>query len=144
MEALANWIWQGSVVALVATAALRAPQVLGATARYRLWWLAVAIVLALPIAPTVASALKPAVDPAFVAPVSGALQRASTGPWLLTIPALPRWTTVLIASMWIAWMVVFGARIAAALVALRRARRDARPFPPDREGRLENWMALRT
>jgi hypothetical protein len=62
VEALANWIWQGSVVALVATTALRAPRVLGATARYRLWWAAMAIVLALPVLPALAAFLIPAGD----------------------------------------------------------------------------------
>lgn len=142
MEALANWIWQGSVVTLVATTALRAPRVLGATARYRLWWVAMGIVLVLPVLPALAAWLTPASDVTSV-PVSTSLAPSTAASWHFTIPALPRWTTVLIASAWVTWMVVCSAKIAAAIVALRRARGGARAFPADREARLQNWMALR-
>jgi hypothetical protein len=40
-------------------------------------------------------------------------------------------------------MVVCSAKIAAAIVALRKARGGARVFPADREARLQNWMAVR-
>ena len=142
MEALANWIWQGSVVALVATTALRAPRVLGATARYRLWWAAMVVVLLLPVLPALAASLTPA-SALTSAPIP-TWEPLPSASWQFTIPALPRWTTILIASAWVTWMVVCTAKIAGAFVALRRARGSARPFPADREARFPNWMAVRT
>jgi len=141
VEAVANWIWQGSVVALVATAVLHAPRVLGATARYRLWWAAMAIVLVLPAVAVLAESLPQAAGLASTTVTTWEQPPAAL--WHLTIPALPRWTTILIASAWMTWMVVCAARIAVAIVALRRARRCARVFPSDREARLTNWMAVR-
>ena len=141
MEVLANWIWQGSVVALVATATLRASRVLGATARYPLWWAAMAIVLALPAVPALAESLTPATE--LASRTVTTWEQPPAASWHITIPALPRWTTILIASAWMTWMVVCAARIAVAIVALRRARGRARAFPSDREARLQNWMAVR-
>jgi hypothetical protein len=142
VEALANWIWQGSVVALVATTALRAARFLGATARYRLWWAAMAIVLVLPVVPALAAFMSPASD-VLSAPIVSS-KPLPVGSPQITIPALPGWTVILIASAWVTWTVVCTAKIAAAIVALRRARRGARAFPADREVRLSNWIAVRS
>jgi len=51
VDVLANWLWQGSAVALAATAILRASRRLSATSRYHLWWVALSVVLVLPILP---------------------------------------------------------------------------------------------
>ena len=48
VDVLANWLWQGSAVALAATVILRASRRLSATSRYHLWWVALAVVLVLP------------------------------------------------------------------------------------------------
>jgi hypothetical protein len=48
LAALVNWVWQGSVVALVATAILGPFRRISATTRYQLWWITLFIVLALP------------------------------------------------------------------------------------------------
>ena len=48
MDVLANWLWQGSAVALAATVILRASRRMSATSRYQLWWVALCIVLVLP------------------------------------------------------------------------------------------------
>ena len=49
LPALVNWLWQGSAIALAATAILRPSRRISATTRYQLWWIALFIVLALPI-----------------------------------------------------------------------------------------------
>ena len=51
VDVLANWLWQGSTVALAATVILRLSRRLSATARYHLWWVALSVVLVLPILP---------------------------------------------------------------------------------------------
>ena len=49
MDVLANWMWQGGAVAVAATIVLRASRRMSATTRYNLWWITLAVVLALPI-----------------------------------------------------------------------------------------------
>ena len=49
LPALVNWLWQGSAIALAATAILRPSRRISATTRYQIWWIALFIVLALPI-----------------------------------------------------------------------------------------------
>ncbi len=142
MEALVNWLWQGSVVALVATVALRMPRALGATARHRLWWVAMVIVLALPAMPH-AWALGQTSHGTPILPAT-VFSFVETPAARFTVPAPPAWTARVLLAGWLAWVLLWSAQIAAALLALRRARRNLRPFPAEREARLKNWMALRT
>ncbi len=136
MEAIANWLWQGMVVAAAATVLVRTPRSIGATARYRLWWAALAIVLALPFVPAIADLILPAdaVDvPHRLAPMSPPVQ--------VRLDA-PRWAPTALASIWIGWIAFTATRVLSALIGLRRARGAARPFPAARASRLEHWTAV--
>ena len=137
MEAVANWLWQGTIVAAAAALLVRAPRQFGATARYRVWWAAMAFVLLLPLAPAAARALASvgrdlsATADFFPAP---AMQ--------LRVARPPQWVSTAVVALWVVWMTVSAIRLAAAAIGLRRARRAARPFPAARERRLVNWTAL--
>ena len=138
MEAAANWLWQGIVVAVAAGVLVRVPRSLGATARYRLWWVAMAIVLALPFAFVLAPIGPPGpgvLDAALEMPPPRSLQ--------VRIGA-PEWAPVVLASVWVLWIAVAAARVLSALVGLRRARRAAQPFPAARASRLTHWSAVST
>ena len=161
MDVLANWLWQGSAVALAATAILRASRRMSATSRYQLWWVALGVVLVLPAF----SFQLPA--PSFQPPHAGFEQEAfkgqpgepesmipagswklGAGSWKkatgsLVLPAFPLWTVALLVVVWLGWAIVSLSRTLRALVGLRAAKRAARPFPAAREARLETWLSLR-
>ena len=48
MDLIANWLWQGCVLAGAMTVILRLRPQVSATARYRLWWMVMGAVIALP------------------------------------------------------------------------------------------------
>ena len=50
MDALAAWLWQGSVVTLAVAAGLRLLPRVSAATRHLAWWLTLCSVLALPVA----------------------------------------------------------------------------------------------
>jgi beta-lactamase regulating signal transducer with metallopeptidase domain len=109
---------------------------MSATTRYRLWWIALVSVLALPaIALLQASggAVAPASEPGTVtAPVIG-----------VEVPPLPTWPAVVLAVMWSGWIAIALGRTAIALACLRRAARACGTFPAGREARLHHWTAIR-
>ena len=137
MEAAANWLWQGTVVVAAAALLVRLPRPLGATARYRLWWASMAIVLMFPLA-TVVTRLPAPVERETVTdavrPTAAAMQ--------LRLAPPPEWASNAVVALWALWMTVSVVRVMAAAIGLRRARRAARPFPLAREARLVNWTAL--
>jgi bla regulator protein blaR1 len=137
VEAVANWVWQGIVVAAAATVLMRVPRSLGATARYRLWWTAMAIVLALPFAPVVAAVLLP--GPAALDVAHGA---ALSSQGLQVRIGAPPWAPFVLAAVWGLWTVTTTARVLSALAGLGRARRAAQPFPVERARRLRHWTTV--
>jgi beta-lactamase regulating signal transducer with metallopeptidase domain len=136
VDAVANWLWQGSVVALVATALLHGAPRVSATARYRLWWIALAIVLLLPMAPSLQSLGGATAQPPSAGVMSG--MQSMT----VRIPALPWWAATLVAAIWTGWAAASLGRALLALASLRRARRACRAFPNERESGLKTWNAL--
>ena len=153
LPALVNWLWQGSAIALAATAILRPSRRISATTRYQIWWIALFIVLALPILsfqlPAASFQQEPATSPAreFAAGV-GAGRVPGSGFWELGAGSwelsLPTWTGALLAFLWLATAAVSLSRTALALIALRRVKRTARPFPEACEARLHTWLLLRS
>jgi len=135
VDAVANWLWQGSAVALVATAILRGAPRVSATARYRLWWIALAIVLLLPFAPSLQSFGATGETPR--AGVTGGLQGMT-----VRIPALPYWAVSLVGAIWTGWVAASLGRALLALANLRRLKRVCRAFPSGRESGLKTWNAL--
>src|SRR5262245_48422318 len=106
-----------------------------ARVRYRIVWLALILVAALPFIPFLLSAARPA--------AGGVPVDAPNSP----VIALPTawWTSgLLVASAWALWSCVAFGRVAWAVMALRRARRSCRRFPADVEAGLASWATVRT
>jgi beta-lactamase regulating signal transducer with metallopeptidase domain len=136
MELLLNWLWQGCVLAAVASCAMSAagPR-LNAATRCALWWGVVALIL---LAPGVALWAR---VPAGVSGAAGPTHASRTV--LVTLAPPSQAVTTLGLGLWAAWS---GASIWGLVVALRhlrRVRRACRAFPVDREARLRRWMAVR-
>lgn len=128
-----NWVGQGMVIALATQVVLRILSRSRAQARYGLCWIALAAVVALPMAGAgaLAGARPPAVAVA-VEPVAGTV---SLPPEWWTSPALPL-------GLWTLWMAVAAVRVTRAALSVRRARAAARPFPAEVENRLRCWTSL--
>ena len=137
MQALANWLWQGCAVTLVAAALLRLVPRTTATARYRLWWIAMALVLAVPFAAMVPSFADLPANP----PVSASAVESQAV--AVVLPVLPWWTLALLMGIWAAWVSVSLVRVASGLIALRRTKGSCRSFPGSVEARLPIWTSLR-
>jgi beta-lactamase regulating signal transducer with metallopeptidase domain len=137
MDVLADWIWQGSAVALVPAAAMRVSTRMSASTRYRLWWVTLAVVLLLlPVAAVLGSRNQFAAVPDLAA-----FPAATTVS--VTLPPLPWWPAALLILVWTTWATRSGWRIARALASLARAKRACQTFPHDREVRLHGWMSIR-
>jgi beta-lactamase regulating signal transducer with metallopeptidase domain len=131
VDAVLNWLWQGSAVAIAAAVLLRMIGPARARVRYAMLWVAWLSVLALPLAPLAwASVISP--------DASVDLQTSSA---MVSIPMSALWNSVLVV-LWAMWSVVFGGRLVVALVALRTAKRSCRPLPYDREARLRFWTVV--
>jgi beta-lactamase regulating signal transducer with metallopeptidase domain len=134
VDAIVNWIWQGSVVALGAGALLRVWPPSRAQARYAALWAALAVVLALPAVPLVWAA---------AAGPSGSDAASSTVPFV-SMPVAWWTSTTLAIGLWLAWCIVSAARGLTAALALRDEKRRCLPLPQDREARLRHWTQVRT
>lgn len=135
MDAVLNWIWQGSVIALGTAVMLRAMEAYRAGVRYGVVWAALLSVLVLPLAPIIW-------ESASAAPASGDIP-VHLGP-VVSMP-LGWWSSsTVVIGLWALWFGVFACRAAAAVWALRRAKRRCRPAPPALEGRLRYWMQVST
>ena len=148
METIANWLWQGTALAIAATMLIHASKRISATTRYRLWWGTLVMVLCLPAAPSLALLLQSllvADVPGGVAPASLPVfsAGAAAGPRTLTLPAIPGPLLAASALAWAGWLGVSAVRAAHGIRHLRGARAMAQPFPTARAARLSNWIALR-
>lgn len=147
MDVLANWTWQGAIVAIAATIILKASRRMSATTRYSLWWVTLAVVLALPglawlskeaatsggqSVPTLVSAASNDDFTILADRVSG-----------LVLPAAPTWAAPVLFSVWLAWLALSVTRIVFACIGLRRVRRATREFPDERQQRLPVWLSVR-
>jgi len=147
VDVLVNWLWQGCAVALVATAILRVSRRMSATRRYRLWWVTLFVVLALPAFSFQLPASSFPQDP-FRAPSGDLALTDLAGSWKLAagslvLPRVPAWMVSLLACVWVAWATVSLLRTCAGFRMLRRAKRTARSFPEAREARLQTWLSVR-
>jgi beta-lactamase regulating signal transducer with metallopeptidase domain len=132
MHALLNWLWQGCVVGLALFAMLGLLDRARAKVRYLLCWAAQLLVLALPLVALIRSEGGSAV-PLPRVPVAAVVSVPDA--W---------WTSgALIAAAWLAWACLGGLRFVRAMVALRRARAQSRPFPRQVESVLAHWGQVR-
>lgn len=135
MDHLLNWMWQGSVVAVATFASLRLLDRSRAGSRYGLCSLALLTVLMLP-AISFVSMTAPTMASAFETTTASAAS-------LVPLPTAWWTSTIVLASLWALWCAASLVRLAAAVVAVRRARRTAQPLPPALESRLTFWNAVR-
>jgi len=132
MDALLNWLWQGSVVAVALYGLLYLLDRTRANLRYVVCWAALLLVIALPVLASVASTM----------PQPDALARMSAG----AIVSVPHdwWTSSeLLAFAWAGWAILCAVRFAWAMAALRRARARSRMFPSGVEASLTHWRSVR-
>jgi beta-lactamase regulating signal transducer with metallopeptidase domain len=133
MDLLLNWLLQGVLVAIAASAALRLMTTFPAPARYRIICVAYLLVLALPAIPLVSIA---AIDVLAVDPAT------SAGRPVLTMPAA-WWTSPAVAAgLWITWSAVHAVQFVSGVAAVRQAKRESRPCPVDLLARLPHWSQV--
>jgi bla regulator protein blaR1 len=135
MTLIVTWLWQGLAIAWITAAAVRVMPRLNAATRHAVWWLALAAVLALPVAHTLAAIttgtpLTPDLTPLDAA---GALM----------LPAIPDGVAACAVAIWAMTAAVGLLRIARSCRALGRLKRASSPFDRSREARLPLWVAAR-
>jgi beta-lactamase regulating signal transducer with metallopeptidase domain len=127
MAVVLNWLWQGGVIAAAVWLMLFALERSRANVRAAVCWAALLLIVLLPVLPWLQWTMP--------ADAFGASQGNA-------VVSLPRtwWTSVpVVLCAWFSWMAVHAARFLSAIVAMRRARADARAFPPDVEALLPHW-----
>jgi beta-lactamase regulating signal transducer with metallopeptidase domain len=125
-----NWLWQGGVVAIVATGTLRVLDRTRAGIRCLVCSAALIAIVLLPLISFGLSAAAPAGSAVYAAPV-------------ITVP-VAWWTSgALLAGAWATWVAVHAIRLTRAIVVVRRARARCRPVPPGIESSLPHWGRLR-
>ena len=130
MDAVLNWLWQGVVVAVAAAAMLRLLDRSRAAVRCAVCWLALLVVVALPLIPIA---------------IAGFVAGAPTVPTapLITVPNVWWTSSALLAGLWAVWFGIHAVRIAGAVVIVRRARAHSQPFPAATAASLLHWRRLR-
>ncbi len=136
MTLIVTWLWQGLAIAWITAAAVRAMPRLNAATRHAVWWLALAAVLAIPVAHGLATISTG--TPSTPGPTS-ALDAAG----VLMLPAIPDGVVAWAVSIWAMTAAVGVLRIATSYRALGRLKRTSSPFDHSREARLPLWVAAR-
>ena len=133
MDAILNWIWQGTVLAIVATVALVLIERSRASDRYLTVWVALLAVLALPVVPFVMDV--------FASPsISGTTATAAGPVW--SLPSAWWTSNGMVIALWTMWASVAAARYATAAVAVRRLKRVSTAVRSDVQSRLSCWAAV--
>ena len=133
-----TWVWQGSLVALVLAAVLRAAPALrlSGAVRCTLCWLGLGVVLVLPLVPVTLEALAEA-------NAIGAGFAPAPGSRALTLPGAPPVLATGLLALWALAVAGGLARLALDLRNLLRMKQRARPMPESRQQRLPLWLATR-
>ena len=130
MPILLNWIWQGSALTILVALVVCRRRAVNAATRERIWWATLGAVC-----------LMPFVSMLGVTPTTGVAVTHDSAP--LAIVAEPSGVVVGLAWLiWASWFTISVVRLVSALVALRRARRFAAPFPSERLGGLPAWTRV--
>ena len=135
MTLIVTWLWQGLVIAWITAAAVRAMPRLNAATRHVVWWLALAAVLAIPVAHGLAAISTG--TPSTPAP-TGDLDAGA-----LMLPAIPDGVMACAVAIWAVTAALGVLRIARSCHALWRLKRTSLPFDRSREARLLLWRAAR-
>ena len=130
MPILLNWIWQGSALTILVALVVCRRRAVNAATRERIWWATLGAVC-----------LMPFVSMLGVTPTTGVAVTHDSAP--LAIVAEPSGVVVGLAWLiWASWFTISVVRLVSALMALRRARRFAAPFPSERLGGLPAWTRV--
>jgi beta-lactamase regulating signal transducer with metallopeptidase domain len=133
MTALVEWLWQGLVLVVIASLALRVSAKLDAASRYAIWWVVVFSVLALPWIPSI--------EPATPGLAAGPLASGSAAVPPVSFPAPPDWALSIVVGAWIGWVILGFVRLAQGVACAARVRRDSVEVTGDRQARLRIWAA---
>lgn len=131
MDAVLNWLWQGAVVAIVATGTLRVLDRTRAGVRCLVCWAALIAAVLLPLASFVLATSSPDAPTIYAAAP------------LITVPVAWWTSSALLAGAWAIWTAIHAVRLVGAIVVVRRARARCRPFPPAVDSSLQHWRRLR-
>src|SRR5688572_3757726 len=130
MDAVLNWVWQGSVVAVALAVMLRLLDRTRASVRCALCWAALLLVISLPVVSWLAARMPRPEGLAFSDAV-------------VLVPDTWWTSDTLMMVAWAAWAGIHAIGFVRALVALRRARSRRRPFPAPVEAGLAHWSQVR-
>ena len=136
MTVIVTWLWQGLAIAWITAAAVRAMPRLNAATRHAVWWLALAAVLAIPVAHGLA-----AISPN--SPSAPDLTTSLDATGALMLPAVPDGVVAGAAALWAMMAAVGMLRIALSCRTIGRLKRASSPFDRSREARLPLWVAAR-
>ena len=134
---LLTWLWQGTLLTLLVTVALRALPGPSAATKCLVWWATLAALLILPwnwSGTQVGSAIGPVV----VTTAAG-----SPGWTPIGLPSVPAWLAAIVAATWIGLAAVRLVALTRAIAALERLKRRCVDLPSQVEARLPLWRAIR-
>ncbi|OFW16587.1 MAG: hypothetical protein A3F70_08570 [Acidobacteria bacterium RIFCSPLOWO2_12_FULL_67_14] len=135
MTLIVTWMWQGLAIAWITAAAVRAMPRLNAATRHAIWWLALAAVLAIPVAHGLAAIATGTPSAPDLTPLDAA--------GALMLPAIPDGVVACAVVIWAMTAAVGALRVARSCRALGRLKRASSPFDRSREARLPLWVASR-
>jgi beta-lactamase regulating signal transducer with metallopeptidase domain len=135
MTFIVTWLWQGLAIAWITAAAVRAMPRLNAATRHAIWWLALAAVLAIPVAHGLAAIARGTPSAPDLTPLDAA--------GALMLPAIPDGVVACAVAIWAMTAAVGALRVARSCRALGRLKRASSPFDRSREARLPLWVAAR-
>lgn len=139
MNLLFAWLWQGLLVAAVATIAVRLVPAAAAARRHAIWWLALLLIVTLPIIPSLIAVAMP-ID-ASDSTTDLSAEPITTGTFVVSAP--PAWVATGLITLWSTAVLLGLTRVLLSLRALRLLTSNARAMDPVHEARLTRWMAVR-
>lgn len=126
MTLLVQWLWQGSAIALTLWIVLRcAPQINAAT-RYALWWVALLVVLLLPLVTHLTMFDSGPMGPVSVGGASLALGASPFGGPLIELSAPPDWLIACGIGAWLGSVLLGFGRLVRGLVIVRQLKQRSR------------------
>jgi beta-lactamase regulating signal transducer with metallopeptidase domain len=135
MTLIVTWLWQGLAIAWITAAAVQAMPRLNAVTRHAIWWLALAAVLAIPVAHRLATITTDTPSAPDLTPLDAA--------GALMLPVIPDGVVACAVAIWAMTAAVGALQIARSCRTVGRLKRGSSPFDRSREARLPLWVAAR-
>ncbi len=148
-----SWLWQGCLLTLVVAGVLRVTTRASAATRFLAWWATLAAVLFLGVASIVGTLnvsaprgtspqLESVAWPA-TTPYPSYASTPTTPLFPVTLPALPSWLGLALATGWLGFVGVRSFGFVVSLRHLRCVKRTTLPLPDDIERNLPWWQQVR-